>query len=288
MVKIKDAFKKAQEILKENGIEDFKSDAFFLMTGLFEVDRADFLSDREIDFSVLENALERRIKGEPCAYITGETEFMSLPFKVNKNVLIPRQDTENLVEYIINSAKGQEKILDLCTGSGCVGISLKKYIKDASVTMVDISDGAIETAEKNAKLNNADVKIVKDDVLNPKHCYDMYDVLVSNPPYIEKKVIETLENQVKDFEPNLALDGGEDGLVFYRKIAKDFKKHIKNGGMCIFEIGFNQGGAVKEILEENGFTDVEIIRDYNDNDRIVRGTRNESNIQSRYRGSKNS
>lgn len=278
MVKIKDAFKKAQEILKENGIEDFKSDAFFLMTGLFKIDRADFLSDKEIDFSVLENALERRIKGEPCAYITGETEFMSLPFKVNKNVLIPRQDTENLVEYIINSAKGKEKILDLCTGSGCIGISLKKYIKDASVIMVDISDGAIKTATENAKLNGADVKIVKDDVLNPKYCYELYDILVSNPPYIEKKVIETLENQVKDFEPSLALDGGEDGLVFYRKIAEFFKKHIRNGGMCIFEIGYNQGKNVKKILEENGFADVEIIKDYNENDRIVRGTKNESNI----------
>lgn len=273
MVKIKEAFHKAQEILKENGIEDFKSDAFFLMAGIFSIDRSDFLSNKEIDFSVLENALKRRINGEPCAYITGETEFMSLPFKVNKNVLIPRQDTENLVEFILNNTKGTENILDLCTGSGCIGISLKKYIKNSSVTMVDISQGAVETARENAKLNNVEVNIIKDDILNPKYSYSMYDILVSNPPYIEKDVVETLENQVKDFEPRLALDGGEDGLIFYRKIAKDFKKFIKDGGICAFEIGYNQGDAVKKILEDNGFINTEIIKDYSGNDRIVRGNK---------------
>lgn len=273
MVKLKDAFAKAQEILKEKGIEDYKADAFFLMTGLFKIDRADFLTDREIDFNILDEALKRRIKGEPCAYIIGETEFMSLPFKVNKNVLIPRQDTENLVEYLIDNSKGEEKILDLCTGSGCIGISLKKYIKNSDVTMVDISDDAIVVATENAKLNNVDVKVVKDDVLSPLFSYGEYDILVSNPPYIEKEVIETLEKQVKDYEPRLALDGGEDGLVFYRKIAKDYKKYLKNGGICAFEIGFNQGEAVKNILEENGFSEVEIIKDYNGNERIARGTK---------------
>ena len=271
MVKLKDAYKKAQEILKENGIEDCKADAFFLIQGLFKADRADLLTDKEIDFKILKDALDRRIKGEPCAYITGETEFMSLPFKVDKNVLIPRQDTENLVEFLISTAKGDESILDLCTGSGCIGISLRKYIKNSSVTMVDISDGAIEKAKENAELNKAEVTIIKDDVLNPLHRYGQYDILVSNPPYIEKEVIKTLESQGKDVEPYLALEGGEDGLVFYRKIAKDFKKHIKKGGRCAFEIGFNQGEAVKKILDDNGFKNTEIIKDYNNNDRIVTG-----------------
>ena len=280
MVKLKDAFVKAQEILKEKGIEDYKADAFFLMAGLFKIDRADFLSDREIDFDILEKALNRRINSEPCAYIIGETEFMSLPFKVNKNVLIPRQDTENLVELLIDNAKGEEKILDLCTGSGCIGISLKKYIKNSDVTMVDISDDAIRVATENAQLNNVDVKVLKDDVLNPSFSYGEYDILVSNPPYIEKDVINTLEKQVKDFEPRLALDGGEDGLIFYRKIAKDYKKYLKNCGICAFEIGFNQGETVKNILETNGFAEVEIIKDYNGNDRIVKGRKDESNFKS--------
>ncbi len=271
MVKVKEAFKKAQEILKENGVEDYKSDALFLIQGLFCVTRSDFITDKEIDFKILENALKRRIKGEPCAYITGETEFMSLPFKVNRNVLIPRQDTENLVEFLINSAKGGEEILDLCTGSGCIGISLKKYIKNSSVTTVDISEDALSLVKENRKLNNAEITIVKDDVLNPVYEYKEYDILVSNPPYIEKEVIKTLEKQVKDFEPVLALDGGEDGLVFYRKIAKDFKKYIKEDGRIAFEIGFNQGDAVKKILDENGYKNTEIIKDYNENDRIVTG-----------------
>ena len=272
MVKLKDAYKKAQEVLKENGIEEYKSDALFLIKGLFKADRCDLLTNKEVEYKILEDALTRRINGEPCAYITGETEFMSLPFKVNKNVLIPRQDTENLVEFLINSAKGGEKILDLCTGSGCIGISLGKYIKNSEITIVDVSEGALSLAKENAMLNNIEVKAVIDDVLNPSHSYEKYDILVSNPPYIEKEVINTLEKQVKDFEPILALDGGDDGLVFYRKIAKDFKKYIKDGGICAFEIGFNQGDAVKKIIDENGYKNAEIIKDYNNNNRIVTGT----------------
>lgn len=269
MVKLREAYKKAQEILKENGIEDFKSDAFFLLEGIFKVSRAELLSEREVDFDILKNALERRIKGEPCAYITGETEFMSLPFKVNKNVLIPRQDTENLIEFLMEKIGKGAKILDLCTGSGCIGISLKKYIENSIVTMVDISEGAISVAKENALLNNVEVNIIKDDVLNPSYNYEKYDLIVSNPPYIEEDVVETLEKTVKDFEPRLALDGGKDGLVFYRKIARDFKKHLN--GRLAFEIGFNQGETVKEILEENGYENIEVIKDYNGNNRIVTG-----------------
>ncbi len=271
MVKLRDAYKKAQEILKENGIEDFKSDAFFLIEGIYKVKRAELLSDKEVDFEVLQKALERRIKGEPCAYITGETEFMGLPFKVNKNVLIPRQDTENLIELLLERTKKGAKVLDLCTGSGCIGISLKKYIENSSVTMVDISEGAISIAKENAQLNNAEVKIIKDDVLKPSFEYEKYDLIVSNPPYIEKEVVETLEKTVKDFEPRLALDGGKDGLVFYRKIAKDFKKHLKTNGRIAFEIGYNQGDTVFKILEENQYKNIEVIKDYNNNNRIVTG-----------------
>ena len=271
MVKLRDAYKKAQEILKENGIEDFKPDAFFLIEGIFKVKRAELLSDKEVDFTVLEKALERRIKGEPCAYITGETEFMGLPFKVNKNVLIPRQDTENLIELLLERTKKGAKVLDLCTGSGCIGISLKKYIENSSVTMVDVSDEAIKVAKENAQLNNAEVKIIKDDVLKPSFEYEKYDLIVSNPPYIEKEVVETLEKTVKDFEPRLALDGGKDGLVFYRKIAKDFKKYLKTNGRIAFEIGYNQGDTVFKILEENQYKNIEVIKDYNNNNRIVTG-----------------
>ncbi len=271
MVKLRDAYKKAQEILKENGIEDFKSDAFFLIEGIYKIKRAELLSDKEVDFKVLEKALERRIKGEPCAYITGETEFMGLPFKVNKNVLIPRQDTENLIEFLLERTEKGAEILDLCTGSGCIGISLKKYVENSAVTMVDVSEGAISVAKENALLNKEDVTIVKDDVLNSSYEYGKYDLIVSNPPYIEEETIETLDKTVKEFEPRLALDGGKDGLVFYRKIAKDFKKYLKENGRLAFEIGFNQGEAVKEILEENGYLNIEVIKDYNNNNRIVTG-----------------
>lgn len=216
--------------------------------------------------------IERRKKGEPLQYILGETEFMSLDFFVREGVLIPRSDTEILVETVIDKI-GDKKttVADICTGSGCIGISIAHYKKNTDVELFDISDIALETAEKNIKRNNVldRVKSYKMDILN-EYPKKKYDVVVSNPPYIEKAVIETLQTEVKDYEPRIALDGGEDGLVFYRRIAETAHNFLKKGGLLAFEIGYNQGESVRGLMQ-NDFYDTEVIKDLNDNDRVVIG-----------------
>ena len=203
--------------------------------------------------------IERRKKGEPLQYILGETEFMSLDFFVREGVLIPRSDTEILVETVIDKI-GDKKttVADICTGSGCIGISIAHYKKNTDIELFDISDIALETAEKNIKRNNVSdrVKLYKMDILN-EYPKKKYDVVVSNPPYIEKAVIETL-------------DGGEDGLVFYRRITKTAHNFLKKGGLLAFEIGYNQGESVRGLMQ-NDFYDTEVIKDLNDNDRVVIG-----------------
>lgn len=216
--------------------------------------------------------IERRKKGEPLQYILGETEFMSLDFFVREGVLIPRSDTEILVETVIDKI-GDKKttVADICTGSGCIGISIAHYKKNTDVELFDISDIALETAKKNIKRNNVSdrVKSYKMDILN-EYPKKKYDVVVSNPPYIEKAVIETLQTEVKDYEPRIALDGGEDGLVFYRRIAETAHNFLKKGGLLAFEIGYNQGESVRGLMQ-NDFYDTEVIKDLNDNDRVVIG-----------------
>ncbi len=216
--------------------------------------------------------IERRKKGEPLQYILGETEFMSLDFFVREGVLIPRSDTEILVETVIDKIGDKKTIVaDICTGSGCIGISIAHYKKNTDVELFDISDIALETAEKNIKRNNVSdrVKSYKMDILN-EYPKKKYDVVVSNPPYIEKAVIETLQTEVKDYEPRIALDGGEDGLVFYRRIAETAHNFLKKGGLLAFEIGYNQGESVRGLMQ-NDFYDTEVIKDLNDNDRVVIG-----------------
>lgn len=215
--------------------------------------------------------VERRKNNESVAYITNKKEFMSLMFYVDKNVLVPRSETELLVEEIINAPIKKDEILDLCTGSGAISVSLAHYLEKSQVTGVDISEEALKVAEKNAEniLKNKKVSFFKCDVLSDLDKINKkYDVVVSNPPYIETDVIETLDKDVKDYEPHLALDGGSDGLMFYRKIAEGAKYILKKGGYIFFEIGFNQEDALKEILK-NDFYDIKVIKDYAGHPRIV-------------------
>ncbi|MCH5210569.1 MAG: peptide chain release factor N(5)-glutamine methyltransferase [Oscillospiraceae bacterium] len=227
----------------------------------------------DVDFQAVGEMVERRKKGEPLQYILGECEFMSLDFYVESGVLIPRSDTETLVETVINAAAKDKKaeILDICTGSGCIGISLARFLPYAEVDLIDISDKAIEVASKNIIRNDVSdrVKVIKKDILN-EYPDKQYDVVVSNPPYIETDVIDTLQATVKDFEPRLALDGGEDGLIFYRRIVSLADKIIRKNGVLAFEIGYNQGEAVKKLMEEK-FTDVRVIQDLSGNNRVVIG-----------------
>lgn len=217
--------------------------------------------------------VKRRQSGEPLQYILGECEFMSLDFNVESGVLIPRSDTEILVETVLDRIKDSDKteIIDICTGSGCIGISIAYYNKNAHVDLVDISDAAINIAKQNIIKNNVSdrVKTTKMDILNecPK---GKYDVVISNPPYIETEVIETLQTEVKSHEPHLALDGGNDGLVFYRRIIELAPKLLNTGGILAFEIGYEQGEAVSKLMEKY-FENIQVIKDLNKNNRVVIG-----------------
>lgn len=217
----------------------------------------------------------RRLKGEPLQYIIGECEFMSLKFYTERGVLIPRSDTETLVEKILDftDENKEYKVLDICTGTGCIGISIANYRKKAEVKLLDISDIAINLAKRNIILNNVNDRVFaeKEDILKdyPK---EKYDIIVSNPPYIESDVIDTLQVEVKDYEPHLALDGGKDGLIFYRRIADIAPKMLNVGGILAFEIGYNQGSKVLEIMKKS-FYNIQIIKDLCGNDRVVIGIR---------------
>ena len=217
-------------------------------------------------------AIDKIKKGFPIEHITHQKEFMKLNFFVDKNVLIPRQDTEILVEEVIKIANkiGATKILDLCTGSGAIGISLAKYLSKCGLTLVDISKEAIQIAKKNANINEVENKItfihsnLFDNLESQK-----FDIIVSNPPYIKTEDITNLESQVKK-EPYIALNGGQDGLEFYRKIIKEAYKYLNKGGYLCLEIGFDQKYDVIEIIEnEERFEQTYAKKDLYDNDRII-------------------
>lgn len=265
-----------RETAKQLG-DNARFEAELMVMSVMEMDRTRLVLNGKLPVMPqhtyrMNKMIERRKKGEPLQYILGETEFMSLDFFVREGVLIPRSDTEILVETVIDKI-GDKKttVADICTGSGCIGISIAHYKKNTDVELFDISDIALETAEKNIKRNNLSdrVKSYKMDILN-EYPKKKYDVVVSNPPYIVKAVIETLQTEVKDYEPRIALDGGEDGLVFYRRIAETAHNFLKKGGLLAFEIGYNQGESVRGLMQ-NDFYDTEVIKDLNDNDRVVIG-----------------
>lgn len=265
----------AKKRLKVSGAGEYSLDSSLFMmkaTGFSKIQlftKNDYVLTEE-EAENFENMVSKRENGEPCQYITGEAFFFGHEFKVNKSVLIPRADTEVLVETVLEYKEkyGIKNMLDIGTGSGCIAISLA--LEGINMTACDISIGALETAEKNAQLNNADVKFKQSDVFS---AFDgeKFDAFVSNPPYIEKDVIPTLMREVKDFEPMGALDGGDDGLCFYRQIVHEGKEHLKENGFIFFEIGYNQGKAIEEIFEKEGFKDIKIIKDLAGLDRVALG-----------------
>jgi release factor glutamine methyltransferase len=241
---------------------------------------AQLLADGEkyADTSVevaLEKYLERMEKGEPLAYILGEWDFYGLKFHVTPDVLIPRDDTCALTEIAIRQAlflDPNPRILDLCTGSGCIGIAIASRVKDAKVTLADLSREALAVAKKNVVAHHMTgrVSCVQADAMDePPAFLGQFDMIVSNPPYIDGKDMQTLEVSVRDFEPHMALFGGEDGLDFYRSIAPNFTTALKPGGYLCFEFGEGQGNDVCQILTDNGYTILERSRDYNDRERAV-------------------
>lgn len=222
------------------------------------------------------DALVTRVQsGEPLAYILGEWEFYGLKLFINENVLIPRDDTVAVTSLAINQAlflNKDPRILDLCTGSGCIGLAIASRVRDARVTLADISKDALAVAKKNIQRNQLSAKVacVQADALGkPSAFLGKYDLIVSNPPYITTAEMCQLQPSVKNFEPHLALHGGEDGLIFYLSIAENYKAALNPGGYLAFEFGDTQADAVCGILEENGYTILERSRDYNDIERAV-------------------
>lgn len=221
--------------------------------------------------------IEKRADRIPLQQLTGVQNFMGLEFYVDENVLIPRQDTEILVEEVLQNLHDGMRVLDMCTGSGCILISLLRYSNDCSGVGADISEKALVTAEKNAERLLGDrclyipgATFIQSDLF--ENVTGKFDVIVSNPPYIRSDVIDTLMPEVRDHEPRLALDGSGDGLLFYRKIIRESGKYLMKGGMLFFEIGYDQGEAVRRLMEQAGFLEVQIVRDYGGLDRVVFGT----------------
>jgi len=263
-----------EELLKKVNIADARNDAWLLLTMVCKIDRTYYYMhmDEELtpeQTSEYEIVLKKRAEHIPLQYITGEQEFMGLPFKVNSSVLIPRQDTETLVAEALKIVKPGMKVMDMCTGSGCILISILKKVPDVEGVGYDISKQALNVAKENAKLNGVVAEFERSDLFEA--VTDTFDVIVSNPPYIPTDIITTLMPEVAEFEPFDALDGKEDGLHFYRKIIKECKKYLNIGGTILFEIGHDQGEAVSEMLTYAGFSNVRVIKDLAGNDRVVIG-----------------
>ena len=225
--------------------------------------------------TAMEAAVKRVMAGEPLAYVLGQWDFYGMTLHVDSNVLIPRDDTCAVTAMAIKQAlflNAAPRILDLCTGTGCIGLAIAHRVKDAKVTLADISKDALAVAKKNIngqKLSGRVTVFQVDAMKAPAPFLGKFDMIVSNPPYITTEEMAELDHSVKDFEPHLALHGGEDGLDFYRAIAKNFTHALKPGGYLCFEFGMGQGDAVCAILEENGYTILERSRDYNDRERAV-------------------
>ncbi|MDO4469367.1 MAG: peptide chain release factor N(5)-glutamine methyltransferase [Bacillota bacterium] len=272
----KDALEYGKKRLMECEIEDAKLDAWLLLEHVSGISRSWYFvhEDEEISQECIEKyqiLIEQRRKHIPLQQLTKEAYFYGMKFFVNENVLIPRQDTEVLVEQVLNLSKGKEnlKLLDMCTGSGCILLTLLANLNKASGTGVDLSEKALEVAQKNSIDLGIEASWVQSNLFDK--VLGSYDIIVSNPPYIETSVIEGLMDEVKLYEPRMALDGTEDGLFFYREITAQAGKYLNNHGILAFEIGYNQGKAVSEFMKENGYKEVQVLQDLAGLDRVVTG-----------------
>ena len=269
--------------LVENEIAEAALDARLLLEYICHTDRNELIVHGDRECSDLEEqfyrmTIDRRASHIPLQHITGVQEFMGLTFKVNEHTLIPRQDTEILVEEAMRHLSDGMRILDMCTGSGCILLSLLKYSNECEGIGIDISGKALAVARENASRLQLDASFLEGDLFTPladfvseKTTDRLFDMIVSNPPYIETAVIDTLMPEVREHEPVLALDGMEDGLHFYRRIVSEAPAHMRKDAYLFFEIGCEQGEAVKTLMQEGGFEQVEILKDYAGLDRVVYG-----------------
>lgn len=269
-----EAFLMGMQKLKEAEIGEAQLDARLLLEEVCGTDHNTLLchGDREVSEAEEEQyrkALEQRAVHVPLQHLLGYQDFMGLRFQVNEHVLIPRQDTEILVEEAMRYLHDGMRILDLCTGSGCILLSLLHYSNDCEGVGVDISQEALRVAAQNAELLDIKADFLKSDLY--EKVTGKFDLLVSNPPYIERKVIPTLMEEVREYDPYIALDGGEDGLDFYRRIIGGAQDYLKRGGQILMEIGSGQAKAVSELLREAGFKEIDVCRDFASLDRVVSG-----------------
>lgn len=270
------------KVLTEAGIEEATLDARYLLFEVFHTGMTHFLLDRgrviSEDDQVLDQVkqyrlmIEKRSQRIPLQHITGSREFMGLEFYVNEHVLIPRQDTETLVELILKDYKGRKPvILDMCTGSGCIAISLSKIGGFDGVTAVDLSKEALKVAKRNADvlLGPGRITLIESDLFQAIEPKSRFDIIVSNPPYIPTEIIKELQPEVRNFEPMLALDGREDGLFFYRQLVSEGRRFLNPGGSIYFEIGYDQAESVSALLEDAGFAEIRVVKDAAGLDRVV-------------------
>lgn len=262
------------ERLAAAGIEEAKLDARLLLEELCGTDRNDLLvhGDRPVteqQENSYVNYIELRSRHIPLQHITGYQEFMGLRFKVTPDVLIPRQDTETLVEEVLKNLHDGMRILDLCTGSGCILLSLLRYSNDCVGIGADLSKKALAVAEENAGSLGLTAEFVQGDLFEP--VTGKFEIIVSNPPYIPSNVIPTLMEEVREHDPLMALDGKEDGLYFYREITGKASEYLYPGGMLFLEIGCEQAGAVTELMKNAGYRDVTVCKDLAGLDRVVSG-----------------
>ena len=270
----REAIELGEKILNMANIVDAKNDAWLLLTAACKIDHTFYYMhmDEDMDSQQVkefECLIKKRAEHIPLQYITGEQEFMGMTFHVNSNVLIPRQDTETLVEQALKRVKPGMHILDMCTGSGCVLISILKNAPKTTGVGCDVSKQALIVAKENAKRNDVSAEFERSDLF--ENVIDKFDMIVSNPPYICTDIIPTLMPEVAQFEPLIALDGKEDGLYFYRRIVSESKEYLNENGMLLFEIGYDQGQEVSDMMKEAGFSDVCVIKDLARNDRVVYG-----------------
>ena len=276
----RECYEKGCHILNEAGIEESTLDARLLLEAVCGTDRNDLLAHGEQPvMSQAEekylNWIRQRAEHIPLQQLTGEQDFMGLTFSVNEHVLIPRQDTEILVEEVLKELHDRMRILDMCTGSGCILLSLLHYSNDCEGLGVDLSAEALEVAGRNV------LKVLTPEKAEHAHFLQSdlfekvegkFEIIVSNPPYIASAEVEKLMPEVRDHEPRMALDGTEDGLYFYRRIIEEAGKHLVSSGMLFFEIGYDQGQAVSELMRTEGYREVQVVQDYAGLDRVVFGT----------------
>lgn len=275
---LQNLYREGRQILKERQIVEYQIDAWYLLEYITDITKASYLADPDKDVTEEQaeqyrKCIEKRSRRVPLQHITGVQEFMGYVFHVNEHVLIPRQDTEILVEEALKKVEPGMKILDMCTGSGCILLSLLKMkqerykVTDLKGVGVDISEEALKVAKENKKFLDIDAEFIQSNLFD--NVEGTYDLIVSNPPYIETEVIKGLQDEVRLHDPYIALDGREDGLYFYRKIIKESIFYIKEGGSLLFEIGCDQAEAVSRLLEEAGYGKISVKKDLSGLDRVV-------------------